>query len=68
MNLWLRLIATILSAFWRPRLVPPDEVSLIRSFWLMMHADSRDLARIRAVAEHIYAVVEAERALFAPGG
>jgi len=46
--------------------VLPDAVSLTRSFWLMMHADSRDLARIRAVAEHIYAAVEAERDLFAP--
>ena len=27
MNLWLRLIATILSTFWRPRLLPPHEVS-----------------------------------------
>ncbi len=48
--------------------VLPDEVSLIRGFWLMMHADSRDLARIRAVADYIYATVEAERALFAPEG
>ncbi len=57
-------------AAWRPDLicVLPNEVTLIRSFWLMMHADSRDLARIRAVAEHIYATVEAERALFAPEG
>ncbi|AWN45199.1 LysR family transcriptional regulator [Methylobacterium terrae] len=48
--------------------VLPDEITLTRGFWLMMHADSRDLARIRAVAEHIYAVVEAERALFGPVG
>ncbi|WP_246775875.1 LysR family transcriptional regulator [Methylobacterium aquaticum] len=48
--------------------VLPDAVTLTRSFWLMMHADSRDLARIRAVAEHIYAVVEGERALFAAEG
>lgn len=27
MNLWLRLLATILSAFFRPRLRPPDDVS-----------------------------------------
>lgn len=44
--------------------VLPDEVTLTRSFWLMMHADSRDLARIRAVAEHIYAVVERDREVF----
>jgi DNA-binding transcriptional LysR family regulator len=45
-----------------------DEITLTRSFWLMMHTDSRDLARIRAVAEHIYAVVEAERGVFGPVG
>jgi hypothetical protein len=44
--------------------VLPDEVTLTRSFWLLMHADSRDLARIRAVAEHIYAVVERDREVF----
>ncbi|MFE1598737.1 LysR family transcriptional regulator [Methylobacterium sp. ID0610] len=47
--------------------VLPDEVTLTRSFWLLMHADSRDLARIRAVAEHIYAVVERDRAVFFHG-
>jgi hypothetical protein len=31
--------------------VLPDEITLMRGFWLMMHADSRDLARIRAVVE-----------------
>lgn len=35
-----------------------------RTFWLLMHADSKDLARIRAVADYIYETVEAERALF----
>lgn len=42
----------------------PDSVSILRSFWLLMHADSKDLARIRAVADYIYETVEAERALF----
>ncbi|WP_167858554.1 hypothetical protein [Methylobacterium nonmethylotrophicum] len=48
--------------------MPPDEVSLTRSFSLMRHADSRDLARIQAVAEPIDATVGAGRELFAPGG
>ena len=29
-----------------------------------MHADSKDLARIRAVADYIHETVESERALF----
>jgi hypothetical protein len=29
-----------------------------------MHADSKDLARIRAVADYIYETVEGERPLF----
>jgi DNA-binding transcriptional LysR family regulator len=44
----------------------PNDVSIRRSFWLLMHADSKDLARIRAVAEYIYEIVEQERALFDP--
>jgi len=31
-----------------------------------MHADSKDLARIRAVADYIHKTVERERALFKP--
>jgi len=53
-----------------PELKPvlPDEVSISRTFWLLMHADSKDLARIRAVADYIYETVESERTLFnAPG-
>jgi DNA-binding transcriptional LysR family regulator len=44
--------------------VLPAEVSIARTFWLLMHADSKDLARIRAVADYIYETVESERALF----
>ena len=44
--------------------VLPDEVSISRTFWLLMHADSKDLARIRAVADYILETVESERALF----
>ena len=46
------------------RPVLPDEVSISRTFWLLMHADSKDLARIRAVADYIYETVERERVLF----
>src|SRR4029078_2291244 len=49
-----------------PQLCPvlPDEVTISRTFWLLMHADSKDLARIRAVADYIHETVESERALF----
>ena len=46
------------------RPILPDEISISRSFWLLMHADSKDLARIRAVADYIYETVESERSLF----
>jgi hypothetical protein len=42
-----------------------EEVSITRTFWMLMHADSKDLARIRAVADYISEIVERERALFA---
>ena len=45
--------------------VLPQEVSISRTFWLLMHADSKDLARIRAVADYISEIVDRERALFA---
>ena len=32
----------------------PGEVRLVRSYWLIAHADTRDLARIRAVADFIH--------------
>ena len=46
--------------------VLPDSVSIQRKFWLLMHADSKDLARIRTVADYIHATVERERGLFNP--
>ena len=46
------------------RAVLPGEVTISRTFWLLMHADSKDLARIRAVADYIYETVENERTLF----
>jgi DNA-binding transcriptional LysR family regulator len=48
------------------RSVLREEISISRTFWLLMHADSKDLARIRAVADYIYETVERERALFEP--
>jgi len=44
--------------------VLPDDISITRTFWMLMHADSKDLARIRAVADYISEIVERERALF----
>lgn len=37
------------------RLVPvlPDEVQLLRSYWLISRPDTRDLARIKASTEFI---------------
>jgi len=32
----------------------PGEVRLVRSYWLIAHADTRDLARIRAVSDFIH--------------
>jgi DNA-binding transcriptional LysR family regulator len=44
----------------------PDLVKIQRRFFLLMHADSKDLARIRAVADYVYTTVERERASFNP--
>jgi DNA-binding transcriptional LysR family regulator len=44
----------------------PEQVAISRSFWLLMHADSKDLARIRTVAEFIYSTTEKNKALFDP--
>jgi hypothetical protein len=45
--------------------VLPEEISITRTFWMLMHADSKDLARIRAVADYIGEIVARDRALFA---
>jgi DNA-binding transcriptional LysR family regulator len=49
-----------------PRLkrVLADEVRLIRSFWLIVHADIRDLARIRYCSDFLTEEVRAQRQLF----
>lgn len=48
--------------------VLPDEVRLTRSFWLLMHADQRDLARVRATADFITREVQSAQRLFLPRG
>lgn len=49
-------------------LVPilPGEVGLTRTFWLLTHTDTRDLARIRVAADFIAGVVQKGRALLLP--
>jgi DNA-binding transcriptional LysR family regulator len=53
-------------AKWRRDLLPvlPNDFSLRRSFWLLIHEDSRDNPAVRAVSRHIGETVEAERDLF----
>jgi DNA-binding transcriptional LysR family regulator len=56
-----------------PDLVPvlPGEVALTRSFWLVTHADLRNLARVRETADFIVEEVKAAKAAFLglePGG
>jgi DNA-binding transcriptional LysR family regulator len=42
----------------------PETIELIRSFWLVVHTDIRNLARVRTVSEFIIGQVESERTLF----
>ena len=44
--------------------VLPDEISLTRSLWLIVHQDLAELARIKAVVRFIRDEVEAARAVF----
>lgn len=39
--------------------VLPDEIRLSRSYWLVTHADTRDLARVERVAQFMYEQLEA---------
>ncbi len=52
-----------------PQLVPilPEEIAILRSFYLLMHADGRQFPQVRAVADYLYDLVEAEKALFLDG-
>lgn len=47
------------------RLVPvlPEQVSITRSFWLLLHADLKDVARIRAIVDFLVRETKAARAL-----
>jgi DNA-binding transcriptional LysR family regulator len=53
-----------------PRLlrVMGEDFSLIRSFWLIIHSDIRDLARVRVTSEFIAQEIRANRRLFLPRG
>ncbi len=52
-----------------PRLVPvlPDQVSIERSFWLIVHSDLKDVARVRATMDFIVRETKAARGIFMPG-
>lgn len=43
-----------------------QHLSLTRTFWLVLHSDTRDLGRIRTTSEFIVREVKASRALFMP--
>lgn len=51
-----------------PRFVPvlSREVAIVRSFWLIVHADLKDVARIRATMDFLVREVRAARSLFMP--
>jgi hypothetical protein len=42
-----------------------NEIDLTRTFWLLVHADIRTLARVRVVSEFIASEVRKEGRLFA---
>ncbi len=46
-----------------PRLVPvlPETISITRSFWLLVHADLKDVARVRAIVDFIVREAKAAR-------
>ncbi|GGG32728.1 LysR family transcriptional regulator [Chelatococcus composti] len=51
-----------------PRLVPVlrRDVELVRSFWLIVHADLRDVARVRATVDFLVRETKASRAILMP--
>lgn len=51
-----------------PRLVPVlrRDVELVRSFWLIVHADLRDVARVRATVDFLVREAKAARAILMP--
>jgi DNA-binding transcriptional LysR family regulator len=54
----------------RPDLVPvlPGVVELTRTFWLIVHAELKDVARVRATVDFLVREVKAARGLFLPEG
>jgi DNA-binding transcriptional LysR family regulator len=46
----------------------PKEIRIVRSYWLVIHSDVRDLVRVKAVADFIADRVHAERQFFWPTG
>ena len=42
----------------------PDQIRLTRSFWLLVHAEMRGLARIRTVSNFLADQIHRERAMF----
>ncbi len=48
-----------------PRLVPvlPEAVQITRSFWLLVHADLKDVARVRAIVDFVVREAKAARSL-----
>lgn len=48
-----------------PLLVPvlPETVQITRSFWLLVHADLKDVARVRAIVDFVVREAKASRAL-----
>jgi DNA-binding transcriptional LysR family regulator len=45
-----------------------DEVSMSRSYWLVSHADTRDVARVQLLADFIRTECEASQAFWGEGG
>lgn len=48
------------------RRVLPEEIKLIRTFWLVTHSDLRDLARVRVTSEFIAKEIQERRRIFLP--
>jgi hypothetical protein len=46
--------------------VLPETVAIVRSFYLIVHADLKDVARIRATMDFLVREVRAARSLFMP--
>jgi hypothetical protein len=44
--------------------VLPEEISLTRSLWMIVHQDLGELARIKAVVRFIREQVEADKSVF----